>query len=134
MEDNYMSFWRKCISFVFMLFLPLCAVGVFVFAVIAMTELDIGGWGLLIMLGGELSVAILGMFIELCNNIADIRDKTCESTTPQNIALTQNTASMLSKLRTTNGNGVLEDFWYCEECGTANDRLSSYCQQCGKYK
>lgn len=47
-----MSFWRKCISFIFMLFLPLCAVGVFVFAVIAMAELDIGGWGLLIMLGG----------------------------------------------------------------------------------
>lgn len=140
MEDNYMSFWRKYINGIF-------------WTTLVLSELDVvwqamNEWfgdrvaeGFAVLIDGTLDLilifAIFGIGIDLCNNIADIRDKIYKSTTTQAdhyVRSSQNTVSTLSKLQAMNDNGVLEDFWFCKECGAKNNRLSSYCKECGKFK
>lgn len=29
---------------------------------------------------------------------------------------------------------IAEDFWTCKACGTVNERINSYCKDCGRYK
>ncbi len=77
----------------------------------------------------------IAMFIELCDNISDIREKlfnssNCAPSSSQHISSRLDKLSSISN----DSNPNACDFWVCKECGTKNNRLESICKGCGKYK
>lgn len=101
--------------------------------------------------------ASLGMLVEIAENIIESRDFLYEINSKLNgsrgagsasqpyasnggqetAPFEKNYGNALSKFSAINNGGAAPsapDFWYCNDCGTKNDRLSSTCKGCGKYK
>ncbi len=136
-----MSFFRKFINVGFWVCFVVCLIGVLIGSIAGFCIRNMEWLGLVILVGGGLTVttmfAMFGMFIELCNNIAEIEKNVRTFKNSNNTASinnSNNTTATISKLQAINANGVLEDFWFCKACGEKNDRLGSYCQNCGRYK
>lgn len=138
-----MDFWRKFLNVAFWFLFALCATSVFIYAIILFCN-DEPGFGSLVLFGGGLalvmSFALSGTFLELCNNIAEMNSKmNSTSWSSRNQSQTTsnsnfNSSSALQRLQSVSNNNPNEGLWYCKDCGTANDKLDSYCKGCGKYK
>lgn len=113
-----MKFWRKYINGIFWTMLVLSELDV---VWQAMNEWfgDYVAEGFTVLIEGTLELilifAIFGIGIDLCNNIADIRDKTCGVTTTQancsersSISI-QNVADELEKYRALKEQGVITE-------------------------
>ncbi len=133
-----MSFWRRFSKVLFNISLILCALGVLIGAIAGFTQHFLLGIGILI--GGALLVlimhAMLGTFLEMCDNIADIRAMTVNGTLRvQNEAAPQNVRDTYNKLSAiADSNNDDPNTWLCRSCGTLNDNTSATCKGCGKYK
>ena len=115
--------------------------------------LDDGGVGLLIFLlalvVGLLLVFFFGLFVELCNNVMDIRE-TLKTGKPVDQSATHQTSGPTSKAQhfsnpEFNLSKIAAEYekeretkkdievWYCRFCGTANEDMSAQvCGNCGK--
>ncbi len=132
-----MSFWRRFSKVLFNISLVLCALGVLIGTIVGFTQHFLLGLGILI--GGALLVlvmhAMLGTFLEMCDNIADIRAMTVNGTLRvQNEAAPQNVRDTYNKLSAIADSNNDDGTWVCRACGTTNDNTSATCKGCGKYK
>lgn len=101
-----------------------------------------GGAGFLIFLlvlaVGFLLIFFFGLFVELCNNVMDIRQavKPGEVSNGSSKSLRQHFASPefnLSKIAAEYEKEQSVEGWYCRFCGTKNtDKNSQICASCGK--
>lgn len=135
-EAFHMSFWRRFSKILFSISLIVSGLGVIIAAIAGFTQHFLIGLGILI--GGALLVivvhSLIGTFLEMCDNVADIRAMTVNGTlrvqneaAPQNV---RNTYNKLSAIADSNNDKT----WVCRACGTTNDNSSATCKGCGKYK
>lgn len=96
-----------------------------------------------------------GMLIEISENIREsreylyeIKNKMSGSYSANNTGTAYNAAQPYSSENKSYGNSIsklsaianggsaeaVPEFWFCTSCGEKNDRLSSSCKGCGKYK
>lgn len=91
------------------------------------------------------SFTFLGMLVEIseniresCDHLRDIKNNAGKvSSTPQpstSVSTSADKRDALSRLSAIANDKPAEDFWYCKECGTTNDKLANTCKGCGKYK
>ena len=103
-------------------------IGVLISAIILWSHSAVG-YGFLVFFCGGLTVfavsALLGILVEISENISNI-----------DISNRRDYTTHLSKLSTTSNGGSANDvdFWICPQCKTRNDKLHSFCANCGKYK
>lgn len=132
-----MSFWRRFSKVLFSISLIVCSLGVIIGAIVGFTQHFLLGLGILI--GGALLIMIahslIGTFLELCDNIADVRAMTVNGTLNlNNAAAPQNVRDTYSKLTAIADSENSDGSWLCRACGTTNDNTFATCKGCGKYK
>ncbi len=132
-----MSFWRRFSKVLFNISLVLSAIGVLIGMIVGFNTHFLLGLGILI--GGALLVlvlhSLLGTFLEMCDNIADIRAMTVNGTLRvQNEAAPQNVRDTFNKLSAIADSNNDDNTWVCRACGTTNENTSATCKGCGKYK
>lgn len=142
-----MSIWRGISKVLFWISFVGCSIGVLILSFATMADGDVL-FGLLLLLGGILADMILhasfGMFLELCDNVAEIRGelwsvnkntKALKSDPDPAQSYSTNSGPALNKLTAiNNGENYSCDYWICKDCNTKNDRLAAICKGCGKYK
>lgn len=94
---------------------------------------------LLVLIGGLLLVMMFGLFVELCNNVLDIKKKmyyidfsSINNSHPQTLSassskLERAAAQVAHTEETPVG-------WYCRACGEKNKYRAAVCVGCGKSK
>lgn len=101
-----------------------------------------------VFLGTIVVFSVLGVLIEISENIAESKDflsnidrklGSCSTGVTNSSSFSEtspNYMGVANKLSAI-ANGEMthsEDFWFCRGCGTKNDKLSPTCKGCGKYK
>lgn len=91
------------------------------------------GIGLLIWLGGLVLIWGLGVFVELINNILDIRKilQSISSTGSMGSSNVGTYGSMGYNMNTSTRSGWNETTWYCNHYGTPNSSDATRCAGCG---
>ncbi len=91
------------------------------------------GIGLLIWLGGLVLIWGLGVFVELINNILDIKKilQSISSTGSMGNSNVGSYGSMGYNMNTSKQSGWNETTWYCNHCGTPNSSDATRCAGCG---
>ncbi len=152
-----MSFWRKIINFIFWFSFAMCLIAVNIFVIMLFCN-DEPGYAILLQIVGFIVLvplfAFFGTFIELCNNIADIKKQMPKARSNRTVQQYVNApdiqydyypvphAFMMSqKQRAVNDSADVDnqetrqgDFWICSGCGTTNDNSGAFCSNCGKGK
>ena len=103
--------------------LKLCVVAVLLLAIYVGTEADNFFAFVVALLGGLLILSIFGIFVELANNVLDIK-KHLEKNGVGKV----NTYPQTQAVQPMQAN----DGWYCNACGSKNTLDSSYCYGCGQ--
>lgn len=115
-----MGVWRKIANILLWLSIITLSLGVLIGSA-RLFRFNIG-IGFAVLLGGAIVILVshtlFGMFIELCNNIAAIRNN--DGIPPLETA----NVSALSEKRN----------WNCTGCGTDNEDDAKFCITCGKKK
>lgn len=83
--------------------------------------------GLIILLSGALITLLihsfLGMFLELCENIADIKN-----------SLSGESAKATAVYKPSSSINPKQSFWICAYCKAQNSNVSDKCEKCGKQR
>lgn len=103
------------------------------------------GWFLLTFMVGFLVLTMFGMFIELANNVMDIKvylERKAYSTVSNTVNTNSNqmsTDDLMNKL--TNTKKLSEEqtvnkntTWNCKRCGIKNESIALFCSNCGQWK
>lgn len=140
-------------------FLWILSIAVVISAFAVSSVLEDSIWFFVILGAGFILLMFFGMFVELCNNVLDIKKmfakdnynsySTYNTVTPNNaIGYSYNTAMPNNTINYSTG-GMLEqaakevseekmnesqDGWFCRQCGTKNKALATFCSGCGKTK
>ena len=111
-----MSVWRKFLKFIFLISLVVCTIGVLVSSIILMVKTGIIGFVVMVfgLFGVMLLHAFIGVFLELCENIAAIR-------MGGNFSV-KNCVPVI----------VSPDDWTCPNCGGLNAAARTFCGGCGR--
>lgn len=122
-----MSYWRNFMRGLFKVSFVISLIGVAVAGIALMNGYSNGFLpGLLTIIVGGIAVVVihgaLGMHIEMCDNIAEIRDKINAS------------AQLTTRASTTPDEIMLSECWKCIKCGEENAAQRSFCGSCGAGK
>ncbi|MBE6901424.1 MAG: zinc ribbon domain-containing protein [Ruminococcaceae bacterium] len=125
-----MDSWRKIAGTIMYISIALSSIGVLILSSRYMED-DEGGTAFLVLVGGAFLILaahmVLGMFIELCNNVAELKDK--------NIVITdkmpQAAHSSTVKDNEQKKKAVASKEWKCSKCGTLNEKNAIFCSSCG---
>lgn len=81
-----------------------------------------------VALFGGIFLFSFGIFVELANNIMDIKDILTKATNNSTTIVTStDKVSTASKAQI-----IIEDAWVCNKCGTKNSLNTTWCAFCGK--
>lgn len=122
-----MSFWRKFARTLFKFILSLSILGSVI--LVGLTCAEDVGFGFLLLLVFALLIPLtfcgLGMLIELCDNVADIRSELCKQQSNNGLQVpTVQSLIKVDSVPTQDSQG-----WICE-CGTRNSNSVAYCKSC----
>lgn len=132
-----MAFFRKFAKGLFWVSFIVSLAAVVIFTIMS----DFETWiKIVFFLAGVIVVLVahtgFAMWLELCDNVADMRDKMNASAFGNAPVTSDRTQGLLNRLAPSDdaNSSASNDFWYCTNCGTKNDKLSDTCKGCGKYK
>ena len=124
---------------------------VFIGAIVAIVATGEFLLGLGILIIGLVSLLVLGVMVELANNVLDIKECLMRQNTRPDYSASQpamqhgyysngthisnNGAgyNLMAGAENIQGNSY-SGSWLCSQCGTRNKRLDTFCSGCGAYK
>ncbi len=128
-----MSFWRNFIKVIFKISLAASLIAVTVFSIKPIGDNILMGLLMLLLsaLGVLLLHALLGVLLELCDNVARLT----EIAERMNFISPSSTLNKLSAIAE-NTDTATASFtkWSCSKCGAVNENTSAICKDCGEYK
>lgn len=140
-------------------FLWFLSIAVVIASIAVASILDDILWFFIILVGGFVTLMFFGMFVELCNNILDIKhyllrggfsNSNTSSYNNYSVPASNNSynayssnvydnnfGNMLSqaaKVADVEKKAESQEGWFCRQCGTKNKMHATFCSGCGKTK
>lgn len=85
-----------------------------------------------VLVGGVISLAFIGMIVEMANNILDIKKIMQRQFISENTSNNAyNTNPMSYSDNNFNYNDSTNKSYICEKCGTQNSSIAQFCKTCG---
>ena len=92
------------------------------------------GLGLAIWIGGFILLWGIGTYVEMINNIMDIKGLLSKNALHVNTEVSNSDSRLSQVAQQTEMQKQDNAGWFCRQCGQKNSSHSQFCSGCGKYK